>query len=618
MKDGAKAMTELLTAAQMRAIEEAAIASGEVTGLELMERAGRGVVEAIFEEWPELNATSHRAVVLCGRGNNGGDGFVVARLLKEWGWEVEVFLYGDPEKLPPDAGVNYERWCKMGEVSALTEESAYKASARSDVEDGVLVDALFGTGLTRPLSYELLRALSGFLSIVPVCFLKHVAVDMPSGVCSDSGRALVNARGYGNQTGYDLIVTFHRARIGHHLGSLHCARVRVKDIGLPKANMLSSQQMRSGALAIAELAEFVRGGGNARDKFDFEVEKSAVEKHARAEAAMTYLVDGFDAFIDKAEHGRAHKYTHGHALILSGGAGRGGAARLAARGAIRIGAGLVTVGCPPEALTENASRLDAVMLKPIADADALGRVLEDKRLNALCFGPGLGTQEREVALVAAALGVSGRVPPPLSPPHEGEGSRDGQPSGPGGAAKALPLPLVGRGEGWGATRAIVLDADALTILAREPGLFAALHPNCVLTPHAGEFARLFPDIAEKLAALATKGPAYSKVDATREAAKRAGCVVLYKGPDTVIADPDGRCSINSAHYDRAAPWLATAGSGDVLAGFITGLLARGFGPMQAAETAAWLHVECALKFGPGLIAEDLPEQLPAVFRDLGL
>ena len=169
-----------------------------------------------------------------------------------------------------------------------------------------------------------------------------------------------------------------------------------------------------------------------------------------------------------------------------------------------------------------------------------------------------------------------------------------------------------------AKRPTVLDADALTMLAREGDPFATLHEGCVLTPHAGEFARLFPDIAAKLEAPATKGPAYSKVDATREAAARAGCVVLYKGADTVIADQTGRAAINAAHYDRAAPWLATAGSGDVLAGFITGLLARGFSPMAAAETAAWLHVECALKFGPGLIAEDLPEQLPAVFRDLGL
>ena len=145
-----------------------------------------------------------------------------------------------------------------------------------------------------------------------------------------------------------------------------------------------------------------------------------------------------------------------------------------------------------------------------------------------------------------------------------------------------------------------------------------LHDRCVLTPHGGEFARLFPDIADKLGATPSKGPAFSKVDATREAAARAGCVVLYKGPDTVIAEPEGRCVVNSAHYDRAAPWLATAGSGDVLAGFITGLLARGFSPMAAAETAAWLHVECARSFGPGLIAEDLPEELPKVFRALGV
>jgi hydroxyethylthiazole kinase-like uncharacterized protein yjeF len=165
---------------------------------------------------------------------------------------------------------------------------------------------------------------------------------------------------------------------------------------------------------------------------------------------------------------------------------------------------------------------------------------------------------------------------------------------------------------------LVLDADALTILSREAGLFGALHDGCVLTPHGGEFARLFPDIAAKLEAPAVAGPAYSKVDATREAAVRAGCVVLFKGADTVIAAPDGRCAINSAHYERAAPWLATAGSGDVLAGFIAGLMARGLSPFDAACTGAWLHVECAREFGPGLIAEDLPEMLPAVFRRLGV
>ncbi len=565
-------MTELLTAAEMRAIEAAAIASGEVTGLELMERAGRGVIEAVFEEWPELKATSHRAVVLCGPGNNGGDGFVVARLMKEWGWEVEVFLYGDPERMPPDARVNYERWLAIGEVRTLVlNESAYGE------KPDLVVDAIFGTGLSRPVvgiglalleMHEDRRALwTNDKWGVP-----HVAIDLPSGLCSDSGRALADEhfRGIGEgvaaaKTGAaDLTVTFQSMKLGHvlDLGPDLCGKVRVCDIGLAASG---------DAVKLCE--PWVRGLCKCLE----------------------------------------HKYSHGHSLILSGPSGRGGAARLAARGALRIGAGVVTVGCPLEAIPENAARLDAVMLRGVADGAALAGVLEDQRINALCVGPGLGLDARGRELVGVALGFSPGSPP--SPPHAGEGSR----VEPGAAqeAQAIPLPRLGRGEGRGA-RSVVLDADALTILSQNPDLFAALHEGCVLTPHAGEFARLFPDIAEKLAAPATKGPAYSKVDATREAAKRAGCVVLVKGPDTVIADPSGRCAINSAHYDRAAPWLATAGSGDVLAGFICGLLARGFAPFDAACTGAWLHVECALSFGPGLIAEDLPEELPKVFRALGL
>ncbi|MCF6315967.1 MAG: NAD(P)H-hydrate dehydratase [Marinosulfonomonas sp.] len=282
--------------------------------------------------------------------------------------------------------------------------------------------------------------------------------------------------------------------------------------------------------------------------------------------------EGKDALRKTADH---HKYSHGHALILSGPSGKTGAARLAARGALRIGAGVVTVGCPPDAVVENAAQLNAIMLAPVHDADALAQVLQDTRINALCLGPALGKGARERELVRVALE---------------------------------------------AKRPIVLDADALSNLFFDEAdaLFGKLHDKCVLTPHAGEFARMFPDIAEKLNAPATTGPAFSKVDATRDAAKRAGCVVLFKGADTVIAAPDGRAGINSAHYERAAPWLATAGSGDVLAGFITGLLARGFAPMQAAETAAWLHVECALSFGAGLIAEDLPQELPKVLKGLGV
>lgn len=262
----------------------------------------------------------------------------------------------------------------------------------------------------------------------------------------------------------------------------------------------------------------------------------------------------------------AHKYAHGHALILSGPVGRGGAARLAARGALRIGAGLVTLACPRDAVAENAARLDVVMLRPVRDAADFAQTLEDKRINALCLGPALGAGAWEAELVATALK---------------------------------------------ARRAMVLDADALTLLSRHALLRGGLHQGCVLTPHAGEFTRLFPD-------LAATGPSQPKVDATRAAAARAGCVVLLKGPETIIADPSGRAAIHAATDARSAPWLATAGSGDVLAGFITGLLARSFAPFEAACVSAWLHVEAARSFGPGLIAEDLPEELPKVFRALGL
>ena len=539
-------MTELLTAAQMRAIEQAAIESGEVTGLELMERAGRGVVEAIFEEWPELAKTSHRAVVLCGPGNNGGDGFVVARLLKEWGWEVEVYLYGDPEKLPPDAKVNCEQWTALDRVqqcSKLTNEQmmALFDYALASKEGILFVDAVFGTGLTRPMEKNATGFEMIFCNGMSHQNIKRVAIDLPSGICSDSGKNL------GGFFRAELTVSFHRKKLGHLLrdGPEASGKVANKSIGL---------------------------------KSDSRWDK-AVE-----------LVDPA-LFGASSKSSTKHKYSHGHALIVSGGQGKTGAARLAARGALRIGAGLVTLGVPPAAQMEVASHITAIILTRVEDGDSFADVLTDERLNALCLGPGLGV-ERVRTLVPIAL----RAPAPEPGPR-----------------------AQGGGSGSGRGRAVVLDADALTAFADAPEeLFGMLHENCVLTPHGGEFARLFPDLAQKLNAPADEGPAYSKVDATREAAKRAGCVVLYKGPDTVIADPDGRCSINSAQYERAAPWLATAGSGDVLAGFITGLLARGFNSMRAAETAAWLHVECARSFGPGLIAEDLPEQLPKVFRELGL
>lgn len=546
-------MAAVLTAAEMRALEQAAIASGDVTGLELMERAGRGVVEAILAEWPDIEAGARRAVVLCGPGNNGGDGFVVARLLRERGWEVEAFLYGDAERLPPDARANHDRFARGGVIAALDLKDAHGLMPEDLAQPDLWIDALLGIGLNRPLD----PALNGFLGDLAISFDtvpgrsagRLVALDVPTGLDADTGLPRVlgqdgrprQAIGHGG-IAYkaDLTITFHSLKPGHLLaqGPSICGRTRVGGLGLADR----------------------RPGHRVWD--DLPWTRGLLAKRT------------------------GHKFTHGHALLLSGRPGHGGAARLAARASLRIGAGLVTLAVPPAALQENAARLDAVMLRPVRDAAALTTLLSDPRLNALCAGPGLGTTDREAALLHALLDAK-----------EGQGDPQAPPAPP---------------------RKLVLDADALTLIAKDDTLRAKLHDRVVLTPHEGEFARLFPAIDAKWRAPATTGPAFSKVDAAREAAREAGCVVLLKGPDTVIADPQGRAAINAAVYDRAAPWLATAGSGDVLAGMICGLLARGFPPFDAASTAAWLHVEAARSFGPGLIAEDLPDELPKVFRALGL
>ncbi|WP_433989229.1 NAD(P)H-hydrate dehydratase [Sulfitobacter sp. TBRI5] len=551
-------MSELLTAAQMREIEQAAMQSGDVSELELMERAGRGVFEAICERWPEAagrgaspsrspkylekDEQGFKAVVLCGPGNNGGDGFVVARLLREAGAQVRVFLLGDMEKLPDSARKNCARWLELGDIDPF--DVAHFPPAMPGEPD-IYVDALFGTGLTRPVQDSApLRALAAD-RVADV-----VAIDCVSGLDLDSGRFLTaNGATYRRAA---LTVTFHAPKRGHYLaeGAVASGQVVVKDIGIS----------RDIAHAVPGFADQTRRAG---------------------EYVFLAPQDGDDQPVwrdlDKGDAGPAHphKYDFGHAFILSGGVGKTGAARLAARGALRIGAGLVTLGVPPDAQAEVASQITALMMRPVADGADLGAVLQDVRINALCLGPGLGVDAHGQALVQAAL-----------------------------EAERKP--------------ALVLDADALTLMAEAPALLDRLHAGCVLTPHAGEFTRLFPDIANRLAAPARSGPAYSKVDATRAAAQRAGCVVLFKGADTVIAAPDGHCVIHAATGVRSAPWLATAGSGDVLAGFTTGLLARRFEPLRAAQLAAWLHVECARQVGAGLIAEDLSEHLPAVFRDLGL
>jgi NAD(P)H-hydrate epimerase len=233
---------------------------------------------------------------------------------------------------------------------------------------------------------------------------------------------------------------------------------------------------------------------------------------------------------------------------------------MGARGALRIGAGLVTVASPPDALAVNAAHLTAIMLTPFDGAGGLAQILSDRRKNAVLLGPALGVGAATRDLVAAALGSGASV---------------------------------------------VLDADALTSFEGDaPALaraIAAENRTVVVTPHEGEFLRLFPALASG-----------SKLERARAAAAESGAVVVLKGADTVIAAPDGRAAIN----DNSPPWLATAGAGDVLGGFVVGLLAQGMPGFDAACAAVWLHGDAAAKFGPGLIAPDLAEQLPAILRRL--
>ena len=510
----------LLTAAQMRAAEQAAMDSGRVSGRDLMEAAGRGVVAAMLQTRPALAHGPGRAVVLCGPGNNGGDGFVIARLLRDMGWDVALHLMGAPDRLPPDAAANHDRWAATGPVLPLP----VRPPAGDAGQGGVIVDALFGTGLARGLSADLVRDALAPLGDPAFAGWLRVAVDLPSGLCADSGRVLSEGEAAGAAFRADLTVSFHRPRPAHVLaeGPALCGRVVICDIGL--------------------------GGAGP----------SGVPLVGRPPVAVIAKAAG-------------HKYDHGHALVLSGGAGQTGAARLAARAALRIGAGLVTLAAPQDAMAECGAHLTAIMLRRVDTGQDLAALLKDARFGALCLGPGLGLA-RARALVPVALATG---------------------------------------------RAVVLDADALTGFAENPdALFADLHPGAILTPHDGEFARLFPDLAQRLSGPAPRGPAFSRIDAVRAAAARAGCTVLLKGPDTIIAGPEGDCAVHAATGARAAPWLATAGAGDVLAGFVTGLCARGAAPQAAAQAAAWLHVEAARAFGPGLIAEDLPEALPGVLQGL--
>jgi NAD(P)H-hydrate epimerase len=497
---------ELLTPAEMAEVDRATIAAG-TPGITLMERAGL----AVAREAARMAPSRGRIAVLCGPGGNGGDGFIAARLLESWGYRVELALLGDRARMSGDPALAAARW--RGPVHA-------GQGFVFDVAD-LVVDALYGAGLSRDLDGAALACVEAINAFArsgrPV-----LSVDTPSGVDGATGRA----RGAAVQA--SASVTFFRLKPGHLLlpGRALCGRLVLADIGL------------SGA-ALAAIAP-----------------KAFVNAPAIWRAAAPRL----DA--------SAHKYTRGAALIVSGPAHRTGAARLAARAALRVGAGLATIASPIDAVAANAAQSTAVMVAPFADLAGFARLLADPRRNAVLIGPGAGVGEATRGLVAAAL---------IEP--------------------------------CAAARAVVLDADALTSFAGDSGGLAALIARegraTVVTPHEGEFARLFRGSSEVL-------DQASKLARARAAAVALGAVVVLKGADTVVAAPDGRSAIG---FDLP-PTLATAGSGDVLAGLACGLLAQRMPVFEAAAAAVWLHGAAARALGPGLIAEDLAEAVPGVLSGL--
>lgn len=499
---------EVLTTDQMARADRLTIEGG-LPAMTLMENAALALAKATSLI---LQRTSGRRVlVLCGPGNNGGDGFVAASLLRSQRYKVRVASLAPLEELRGPAARAAAAW--PGAVTPALECEFEGAD--------LVVDALFGTGLARDLdadACDLVRRLNRWRR---ASGQNVVSVDIPSGVDGTTGAV----RGAAVEA--DATVTFFRVKTGHLLlpGRLHCGALACAHIGI-----------RPSALATLDVSTFI----NAPALWRSDLPLPQIE---------------------------GHKYSRGHALVVSGGASFTGAARLSAAAALRAGAGLVTLASPSDALTVNASALTSVMVRPADGARGLAAVLTDERKNAVALGPGLGVSEESCAKVETAL-----------------------------------APQAYR-------RAAVLDADALSSFAHDPERLwratrAAPGP-VVMTPHAGEFARLF-------ACCENDGACRSKLDKARAAARASGAVVVYKGPDTVVAAPDGRASI----LPFATPWLATAGSGDALTGIIAGLLAQRMEGFLAASCAVWMHARAAEIHGPGLIADDIIASLPHVWREL--
>jgi len=475
----------LLTPEAMAAVDAAAARSG-LDSFALMQRAGLAMAAAALRLFPQAT----RYVVLCGPGNNGGDGYVAARALKASGTPVALFHLGDPASLKGDAARAFVLCDMPGNPLPLYQPLA----------GDLIIDAVFGAGLSRPVP----AALAAVIEAVKAASIPVIATDLPSGVCGLTGKILGGA--------FQAVhtVTFMARKPGHLLmpGRELCGDIEIFDIGIPQ------RIVRAEAGLIGE---------NTPAFWSNQLPKPVIE---------------------------THKFRRGHLVVFSGGAKTTGAARMSAMAGFRIGAGLVTIASPTDALAVNAASLTAIMLHEIDNADTLTQWLEDKRLTTFVLGPGFGIGEKARAFV--------------------------------GLLK---------------DRNLVLDADGISSFRQQPQTlfeaFAQAETRLVLTPHDGEFSRLFPDIAAD--------QTIGKIEKAQQAARRSHAVVIYKGADSVIAAPDGRALINT----NAPPWLATAGSGDVLAGIIGGLLAQGVPAFEAAAAAVYRHGEAAMRAGEGMTAEDL-------------
>lgn len=515
-------MKPLCLAEQMRALDTWTIEESGLPGVVLMENAGRGLAELIEEAFGSLEGV--RAAIVCGRGNNGGDGFVIGRWLDRWGAEVIFLVLAETDSISGDAATNLKAVQSLDlPVVEVLDETGLEELARVLEESDLIVDALLGTGLNAPVkgrykeAIDLINSAEAFVA----------SVDIPSGINADTGKAM------GAAVVADLTGTFGAAKLGQavHPGLEHCGGLEVIDISIPD-NAPAWEEIGHFELEPDDLAEIWPEPGP-----------------------------------------QAHKGDSGHLLILAGSPGKTGAACLAAAGAMRTGAGLITVGCPERTNPILEAKLTEAMTLPLAETGAgflaravirdLAPHLEGK--SALAFGPGIGTDPETLEVLAWLL-------------------------------EKVPVPMV-------------IDADGLNLLALDLDLIKWIADSAVLTPHPGEMARLLGRTSAQVQA--------DRIGAVRELVEKTGQVVVLKGARTVIGSPEGQIFINPT----GNPGLASGGTGDVLTGIIGGLLAQGLPALEAALAGVYVHGLAgdilADEFqGRGFSASQVAEAVPDAVAEL--